>query len=70
MKVFIYIALFVIVFSFGYNLYYLDLDTSLTGAENRPYILGLAAGICGLILCVILLKSARLKSNLENRTKQ
>lgn len=70
MKVFIYIVLFVIVFSFGYNLYYLDLETSFMGAENRPYVLGLAAGICGLILCIIFLKSARLKSNLESRTKQ
>lgn len=70
MRVFLYIALFIIIFSFGYNLYYLDLDESFLGAENRPYVIGLAAGICGFILCIIFLRTARLKSNLENRTKQ
>lgn len=69
MKVFLYIVLFVIIFSFGYNLYYLDLDESFLGKENRPYVIGLAAGICGLILCLIFLRYARLKSNLENRPK-
>lgn len=70
MKTFIYIVLFVIIFSFGYNLYYLDPSESFFGSENRPYIIGLAAGICGLILCIIFLRYARLKSNLENRAKQ
>lgn len=70
MKIFVYIVLFIIICSFGYNLYYLDLSESLFENENRPYVIGLAAGICGLILCVIFLKHARLKSNLENRAKQ
>ncbi len=69
MKVFLYIVLFVILFSFGYNLYYLDLDESFLGAQNRPYVIGLAAGICGLILCIIFLRYERLKSNLEKRAK-
>lgn len=69
MKVFLYIVLFVILFSFGYNVYYLDLDESFLGTQNRPYVIGLAAGICGLILCIIFLRYERLKSNLEKRAK-
>jgi len=70
MKIFVYIVLVIILFSFGYNLYYLDFSDGFFSAENRPYVIGTAAGICGLILCVIYFRYTRLKSNLESRAKQ
>jgi uncharacterized membrane protein len=70
MKTFVYVALVIILGSFIYNIISLDFSDSLMGAENRPYIIGLCAGVSGLILCAIFLKYYRLKGNLENRSKQ
>lgn len=70
MKTFVYIALFIILGSFVFNLVSMDYELGLLHEENRAYIIGLGAGVCGLILCAIFLKYYRLKSNLENRSKQ
>lgn len=70
MKNFVYIALFIILGSFVFNFISMDYEASLLGEENRPYIIGLGAGVCGLILCAIFLNYYRLKSNLANRSKQ
>lgn len=70
MKIFVYIVIAIILFSFGYNLYYLDLSDGFFSKENLPYVIGTAAGICGLILCVIYFRYARLKENLDKRVKQ
>ncbi len=70
MKNFVYIALFIILGSFVFNFISMDYEAPILGEENRPYIIGLGAGVCGLILCSIFLKYYRLKSNLENRSKQ
>jgi len=67
MKTFVYIAFFIILGSFVFNLVYFDYKESFLGEENRPYVIGLAAGICGLILCFIFLKYYRLKDNLNQR---
>lgn len=69
MKIFVYIALIIILGSFVYNLVSMDFDLSLLGTENRPYLIGLCAGVCGLILCFIFLRFYRLKSNLEKQSK-
>lgn len=68
MKTFVYIALFIILGSFVFNLVSMDYEMGLMSEENRPYIIGLGAGVCGLILCAIFLKYYRLKSNLEHRS--
>ena len=70
MKTFVYIALFIILGSFIYNFFSMDYGMGILSEVNRPYIIGIGAGICGLILCAIFLKYYRLKSNLENRSKQ
>ncbi|HLV23835.1 MAG TPA: hypothetical protein VKY36_03535 [Moheibacter sp.] len=69
MKTFIYIALFIILGSFAYNLISFQYDKNLLGIENQPFLIGLLAGICGLILCVIMLKHLRLKEHLNRRAK-
>lgn len=70
MKTFVYVALVIIIGSFVYNFWNFDFDQSVLGVENRPYLIGLCAGVCGLILCAIFLRFYRLKANLENRAKQ
>lgn len=70
MKIFVYIVIAIILLSFGYNLYNMDYSDGFFSAENRPYVIGTAAGICGLILCVIYFRYNRLKANLDNRVKQ
>jgi uncharacterized membrane protein len=69
MKTFVYVALVIILGSFIYNIYSFNFSESFLGDENRPYLIGLCAGVCGLILCAIFLKYYRLKGNLENRSK-
>lgn len=69
MKTFIYIAFLIIFGSFVFNLVSIDYKDSFWGEENRPYIIGLSAGFCGLILCFILMKYYRLKENLSQRAK-
>ena len=69
MKTFVYVALVIILGSFVYNIWNFDWNNNLLGDENRPYLIGLCAGICGLILCLIFLRYYRLKANLENRSK-
>lgn len=70
MKTFVYIAFFIIFGSFIFNLVSMDYKQPFLDEENRPYIIGLSAGICGLILCFILLKFYRLKENLDRRSSQ
>lgn len=70
MKTFVYISLVIILGSFIYNLVSMDYGLSLLHADNRPFIIGLGAGVCGLILCFIFLNYYRLKSNLENRSNR
>ena len=70
MKTFVYISLVIILGSFVYNLISMDYAQGLLHVDNLPYIIGLCAGICGLILCFIFLNYYRLKSNLGNRSKQ
>ncbi len=69
MKTFVYIAFLIIFGSFVFNLVSIDYKEPILGEENLPYIIGLSAGICGLILCFILLKYYRLKENLNQRVK-
>lgn len=68
MKKIIYIALVLLLGSFIYNLVSMDYGLGILDASNRPFIIGLGAGICGLILCFIFLNYYRLKSNLDNRS--
>jgi hypothetical protein len=68
MKNFVYVALFIILGSFVYNLISFEYGKSIIGEENFPYLLGLAAGLCGLIICFILLKYYRLKENLNQKS--
>lgn len=69
MKIFIYLALILILGSFGYNLWAMDYTKSFMSEVNRPYIFGLSAGVCATVVCVILLKYEHLKQNLANQAK-
>jgi hypothetical protein len=68
MKTFVYIALFIILGSFVFNVVSMDFKQSLLGSYNRPYIIGICSGICGIILCFIFLNYYRLKANLEKKS--
>lgn len=66
MKNFLYISLFIILGSFVFNFVSFKYSLGLFHEVNLPYIVGIGAGICGLILCLILFKYLRLKENSEN----
>ncbi|MFV0304987.1 MAG: hypothetical protein ACK5IC_05870 [Moheibacter sp.] len=70
MKTFVSISLFIVIGSFVFNLVSMDFKQSLFGDDNQPYIIGLGAGVCALILCIIYFQYERLKTNLANRAKQ
>ena len=70
MKTFLYIILFIILGSVFYNLASYNYNLSLMSDENRSSIIGLGAGICGLILWLIMLKYLQLKPNLDQQSKQ
>lgn len=69
MKIFIYIALILILGSFGYNFWAMNYSESFMSEINRPYVFGISAGICALVVCVILMKYEHLKQNLTNQAK-
>lgn len=63
MRIFVYIALIVILASFVFNLMNFEYDKGILAEVNRPYIIGLGSGICGLILCFIFLRFFQIHSN-------
>lgn len=70
MKTLIYIILIAILGSFIFNLVKFNYGIGLMAEENRTYIIGLGAGICGFLLALIMLKYLQLKPNLENQSKK
>ncbi|MFA5620932.1 MAG: hypothetical protein WDA08_11560 [Weeksellaceae bacterium] len=70
MKVFVYIVLVVILGSLIFNIVSYESDYGFSSDVNRPYIIGVGAGICGLILGLIILQYLRLKSIQDTKAKQ
>lgn len=70
MKTFIYIVIIFILGSLVYNLTKYHYSESLFSDWNRPFVIGIGAGICGLLLALIMLKYRQLKPNLENQSKK
>lgn len=70
MKKFVYIALIIILGSFVFNFITFDYKLGIFHKFNLPYIIGIGAGVCGVILCMILLKYYRLKGSLVEQSNK
>lgn len=70
MKTFAYIAILLIIGSLVYNLIQFDYNESILSDWNRPFIIGIGSGVCGLILAMIILRYNQLRPNLENQSEK
>lgn len=66
MKTYVYIVLIIVFGSFIYNFISINYDESILSDHNFPYIIGLAAGLCALILALIILKYLQAKKYLDD----
>jgi hypothetical protein len=56
--------------SLVYNLIEFDYSLGMFAELNLPYVIGIGAGVCGLILALIMLKYNQLKPSLDNQSKK